>query len=164
MISRSALSLLLGLVALGASACETGTSTEELTITGIVVRAEPLTRGTGCGTKPGQVFKYAAVTTRANTAIVVDAGLYDCFADAAFVNLPSDGQGSFDFNVHIFAFDKPRHDAQLGAINTALGRDGSGIPSGALDGLKALSALGGTLCSVRQELTVQSVAACEPLR
>ncbi|MBL0196716.1 MAG: hypothetical protein IPQ09_21330 [Myxococcales bacterium] len=145
------------------AACETGTTADELSITGVVVRAEPLTRGTGCGTKAGQVYKYAAVATRAGTDRVVDAGLYDCFADAAFVNLPPDEGGSYRFDIHVFAFDRGQHDAQAGAMGTALSRDDSGAPAGALTGFRALMTLAKTRCTVTQTLTVQSIASCEPL-
>ena len=145
------------------AACESGTTTDELAITGVVVRAEPLTRGTGCGTRAGQVFKYAAVTTRAGTERVVDAGLYDCFADAAFINLPPDDTGSYRFDIHVFAFDRGQHDAQAGAVGAALARGEDGVPAGALGGLRALTTLARTRCTVTQTLTVQSVASCDPL-
>ncbi|HRG96434.1 MAG TPA: hypothetical protein PLR99_09310 [Polyangiaceae bacterium] len=154
---------LVALAALTSAACESGTTTDELAITGVVVRAEPLTRGTGCGTKPGQVYKYAAVTTRAGTELVVDAGLYDCFADAAFINLPPDEGGSYRFDIHVFAFDRGQHDAQAGAVGVALSRGEDGVPAGALGAFRALTTLAKTRCTVTQTLTVQSVASCEPL-
>lgn len=162
----SGLGSLVALVALAAApsaACESGTTTDELAITGVVVRAEPLTRGTGCGTKAGQVFKYAAVTTRAGTERVVDAGLYDCFADAAFINLPPDEGGSYRFDIHVFAFDRGQHDAQANDLGAALARGDDGVPAGALGGLRALTTLARTRCTVTQTLTVQSVASCDPL-
>lgn len=154
----------LAVVALASVACETGTTTDELAITGVVVRAEPLTRGTGCGTSPGEVYKYAAVATRAGTEAVVDAGLYDCFADAAFINLPADNNGAYLFDIYVFAFDRGQADAQAGAVGVALARGDTGVPAGALSGFRAMTVLGKTQCSVTQTLTVQSVASCEPLR
>ena len=105
-----------------------------------------------------------AIATRAGTTTVVDAGSYDCFADAAFVNLPPDAQGRYDFDIHVVAFDKPRYDAQVGAITTAVADNETGVPSGALEAIGALAKLGTTVCNVKQVFTVQSVASCDPLR
>ena len=97
--------------AIFALAC--GGTTSDATIppiTGIVIRGDALTRGRGCGQGPGQVFKYAAVvfgqTDRTNNGapvvpsggpredvndydLPVTAGVFDCYTDATFVQLPA---------------------------------------------------------------------------
>src|SRR4051794_23866930 len=87
------------LMALGAliGACS-GTSDSTLPqITGILVRAETLTTGKGCGSEPSQIFKFAVVVfgfdgtgdpaqpNSYNT--VVTSNIFDCYTDGTFVSL-----------------------------------------------------------------------------
>jgi hypothetical protein len=160
----------------------TGTATTNTTstytpVTGIEVDAHDLFLRQGCGTSPGQVYKYSVVVFQKTNATpcqsgapkVVGAGTYDCFADAVFVNL---GSGtalglSNDFDVLVDAFDEPTYAAQAGfvgstvqdlAINTC--------PAGAVDDrvtALAQAANWTTTCTAHQQPNVQSLAACGPL-
>jgi len=92
---------LVGLAVAFVVACSGSGSTAGIPpITGIVVRAETLTAGRGCGTGPTQLFKYAAVVygstggdpnDEGTYRAPVTAGVYDCFADGTFVELPLTG-------------------------------------------------------------------------
>jgi hypothetical protein len=110
----------------GPVACGTsGTSETFAPITGIVVRAESLTTGRGCGTEGSQIFKYVAAVFGLNPADVMQppakqrydlflaANVYDCFTDGLFVNLP-DTFGVSSYDVQVFAFNKAAYDAAGG--------------------------------------------------
>ncbi len=146
----------------GLAACTTGTATTvtSTTVTGIVVRADTISAERGCGARPGQVYRYAAVVARqATPEVALGAEIYDCFADAAFVNLPPDQSERYDFVVRVFAFDEPGYSSQKAAIE--------GAPAdlaGVLPALGALKSLGKADCQVSQVRTVQTVASCEALR
>lgn len=140
-------------IAIGAFACSsTATTLGVLPATGITVRAASLTTDLGCGTGNGQVYKYAAVL-----ADPAAAGLYDCFADAAFVNLPLTGDGGGVYDVTVFMYDKATFDANAAAIQTALAD-----PASAGAALAALPASFTTSCTATQTLNIQTVAQCAP--
>ena len=61
--------------------------------TGVLVRAEQLTRGRGCGSAASNVYKYAVVVfgyasgpagDRASYTFPLVGNIYDCFADGEF--------------------------------------------------------------------------------
>lgn len=117
--------LFVGFVA-GIIACGSSASSDTLVpITGIVVRAETLTTGRGCGIAPTQVFKYVAVVFGVNPADANKAGVdqrhdefvaanvYDCFTDGLFVDLPVSG-GSTTYEVQVFAYNKAAYDIARG--------------------------------------------------
>ncbi|MEO8801254.1 MAG: hypothetical protein ABI551_25405 [Polyangiaceae bacterium] len=139
-------------IALGAFACSsTPTTLGTVLATGITVRAASLTTDLGCGTGNGQVYKYAAVL-----ADPAAAGLYDCFADAAFVKLPLTGDGGGIYDVTVFMYDKATYDANAGAIQSAIaGAD----PATALSAIPASFT---TSCTATQTLNIQTVAQCAP--
>src|SRR6185436_3995006 len=76
------------------AACAGAGSTSGITtITGIVVRAETLTTGHGCGDKAEQLFKYGIVVFGKNPGddrfeVPIAGNVYDCFTDGTFVRLP----------------------------------------------------------------------------
>jgi hypothetical protein len=75
-------------------------------ITGVIVRSDTLVDGYGCGTGDGQLFKYYALITENLTeggAPTTQYGVYDCFADATFANLSTDGN---TFSVSIYGFSE----------------------------------------------------------
>jgi hypothetical protein len=89
-----------------ASGCATQASTTLYTpITGIQIPAAVVVTGHGCGTRPGQVYKYAAIVTYPveGGAATVTSGVFDCFADGIFANLPTIDGGTFRVNVYAFS-------------------------------------------------------------
>lgn len=136
---------------LGAFACSSAaTGLGVVPATGITVRAQDLTAGVGCGTGPGQVYKYAAVLADPRVGRV-----YDCFADAAFVNLPSTSDAGA-YSVQIFIYDKTAYDANADFIESAAGA------SNAIDALSQVPATWTTSCTATQTLNIQTVAECLP--
>lgn len=161
--------VMLSALCLGPTACETASTSDETSITGVVVRTTQLLEGTGCGTRVGQVYKYLAVAVHAGQTEAVAAGVYDCFADAAFVNLPADPKtGGYDFEIFVYAFDASRYEAQKAKIDEVLGDmyppPGRTPSAPVLQSANALEPYAKSRCTVTQALTVQSVAACTALR
>ena len=90
-------------MAAGLAACPTTvTNTAYTPITGILIRSSSLVAGLGCGTAPGQVYRYAAVVKQGDTPVI--SGVFDCFTDGLFENLLTDGGGAF--TVDIYAWDQ----------------------------------------------------------
>ncbi len=147
---RAPLALLLLLVL---AACSSTTSTSSVVVpTGIVVSADDVVGGRGCGAASGQVYKYvAAIATRDAPQQVLGAEVYDCFADATFVNLTD---ATSDYTVTVLAFDAASYQANQDAIE--------GEP-GAIDAL-APSARWKTTCDATLSPNVQVLAACAPLQ
>lgn len=137
----------------GALACSsTPTAIGVIPTTGITLRASDLTAGIGCGTGDGQVYKYAAVLTEPNAG-----GVYDCFADAAFVNLPAIGDGGVSvYEVTVYLYDKQAYDAHAADIQGAAGA------SNANQFLSGVPATWTTTCTATQTLDIQTVADCKP--
>lgn len=158
-MSRALLSpFALGLLLLGCSSA--GTSDALVPITGITVRAEALTAGRGCGRGPTQIFKYAVVVLGRNPQNlaafdqVVTGGVYDCFTDAQFVNVPASG-GSFDFDLQVFAYNA--------AAYQAAGDDQIRAAALSPANLPRTNPTLTTTCTAQELDQVQSLAACEPL-
>ena len=161
--------VMLSALSLGSTACETASTSDETSITGVVVRTTQLLEGTGCGTRVGQVYKYLAVAVHAGQTDAVAAGVYDCFADAAFVNLPADpSTGGYDFEIYVYAFDSSRFEAQRSKIDEVMlamyPPDGKPPVKPVLQSANDLEPYAKSRCTVTQALTVQSVAACTALR
>jgi hypothetical protein len=168
----------LGALSLGSAGCETASTSDENSITGVVIRTTQLLEGTGCGTRPGQVYKYLAVAVYKDRTDAVAAGVYDCFADAAFVNLPADNSTTppkYDFDIYVYAFDASRYEAQKSKVDEVLDALGIVLETRAnnpravvidpvLAKANGLTAYARSRCTVTQVLTVQSVAACSALR
>lgn len=138
-------------------------------VTGIIVRAETLTGGRGCGTRPTQLFKYGVIvhgyTWTDRDAAGPDpadpksyatpraAGVFDCFADGTFVELPDEG-GNTTYRLDVFAFNQPDYAAANGALEAA-----------GTDAQRALEAkpTWTTECFATQQKDVQALAVCAPL-
>jgi hypothetical protein len=84
--------------------------------TGIQIDSQSLVMGIGCGSGPGQVYRYAAVVTQVTDATTpfVTSGVFDCFSDALFTNLPSPDGGSTDYAIDIYAYDFAAFPPELG--------------------------------------------------
>lgn len=140
--------------------CSGTSASDTLTpITGITVRAETLTADRGCGRGPTQIFKYAVVVLGRNPKTLafdqqVSSGVYDCFTDAQFVNLPSSG-GSFDFTLQIFAYNATAYQAAGDAQVKDAAVSAAKLP--------ATNPTFTTTCTAQELDQVQSLAACQPL-
>jgi hypothetical protein len=147
----AAISAVSGSIAL--SACSsTVTPTGVVPLTGITIPAATLTSGLGCGTSAGQVYKYAAVVR--DPAI---GQVYDCFADAAFVNLIAQADGGGLYTLDVFLYDKATYDANASQINAAVG---------ASNGAQTLALLPSsyfTTCTGSQIGNLQTQAVCAPI-
>lgn len=161
----------------------TGTATTNTTstytpVTGIEIDAHDLFLRQGCGTSPGQVYKYVVVVKStpcpSDAAVapesIAGAGLYDCFADAVFANL---GSGtalglSNDFDVEIDAYDAPTFAAQASLVtSTVQDLEANSCPAGSVDDrltTLAQAANWTTTCTAHQQPNVQSLAACDPVQ
>lgn len=161
----------------GFAACSgTGSSSSFFTITGIVVRAETLTTGRGCGVSPEQLFRYAVVVYGKNPTdegfdIPIAGNVYDCFTDGTFVRLP-EINGSFRYRLEVRAFNRPDYEAAratlaaLPSIAPPIADDAGITPvvgSPAVDAFRATSATWTTECHATQLESVQSLAVCAPL-
>jgi hypothetical protein len=182
---------LLGVVAAasGPVACGSTAGSDALPpITGIVVRAETLTVGHGCGQKATQLFKYLVVVFGANPADtsatekrrdeLVAANVYDCFADGQFVELPVSG-GSSDYALEIYAYNAAAYAAaggdsafkgivgRLQGLRAAVQADGGAAEREAVKAelatLAATNPTFSTTCDAAQFPDVQSLAVCQPL-
>jgi hypothetical protein len=152
-----------GLAATVALGCSTGTTTVTLTpITGIVVPASDLTSGRGCGSRDGELLKYAALVQAVDpnlasggTGAVLAKGVYDCFADAIFTNLAYGADATLAYTVEIRAFDASQYAAQKDAVDALAN-------SGAVLDVAAFRALSGTrfTCTATLRLDVLTKAAC----
>jgi hypothetical protein len=84
--------------------------------TGIQIDSQELVAGVGCGSGPGQVYRYAAVVTQVTDAGTpfVTSGVFNCFSDALFTNLPSPDGGNTYYTIAIYAYDEAAFPAALG--------------------------------------------------
>ena len=162
----SALLALVGLLLPGELACSSTSPKVSLgPLQGISIPASELTATRGCGTESGNLFKYAAVvrSAEATSANGSDAGsnpalakgLYDCFTDAVFSNLPYGDDGTAPYTIEVRAFDVSEYDAQKSALDDLM------AASGAAD-LAKFRALAGArfTCNARLRLHVLTTATC----
>lgn len=154
--------ILLACLAIVVACSGSGSSTGIPPITGIVIRAETLTAGRGCGRAPTQLFKYTAIVygytggpvdVKGSYRTPVTAGVYDCFADGTFVELPATG-GSSTFRLEVFAYTEA---AYLAAQATIEGAGTNG------DALRTTNPTWTTVCTATQLRDVQALAVCDPL-
>jgi hypothetical protein len=158
-----------GAAALSVGACATtDASTVFSPQTGIIVQADPLIAGYGCGEGVGQVYKYAALVVDA-TGRLVAAQIYDCFADGTFVNLTGvtvDGGTDLSFTVLVYAWDLTAYTTNydaiasgIGAINASAANDGGSIPNPFF----SIPATWSTTCQATQTTNIEQLAVCNPL-
>lgn len=152
----------------GLVACtSTTSSTTVATITGVVVRAETLTRGRGCGRDPSQVLKMAAVVygyddTAKTLTVPVAANAYDCFTDATFVNLPISPGGNADFRIDVLLYDEASYDAHKDVVDGANAGETESATRVAAS-LATTNPTWTTTCHATQLDGVQVLAACDPV-
>jgi len=153
-------------------------------VTSIIVRAAHITEGRGCGSKATQIYKYVAVAqttplqdgSATDVPSLVGAGLFDCFADASFVNVaPERANSLVRTSVQVFAFNAAAYAAAGGdsvlrdriARFAALrdqGSDAGDAPIAAeVAALVSLQPSFSTTCTATRYPGVQAVASCAPL-
>jgi hypothetical protein len=164
------LAALAGITSIVGVACTTDTDAGAITpITGIAIRADTLEVGFGCGTAPSQIYKYAAVVTYAVDAgpVCTEAGtateftgLFDCFADGVFPNLPACSTGSQAFQLSVYAYNQADYASADG--NGPLESEVVGDPA-AFAQLVASTATWTTTCEATQQANVEILAVCAPL-
>jgi hypothetical protein len=159
----------LGVAALfGLAACPGSPSTTLYTpITGLVINSDSLLSGIGCGTGPGQVYKYAAVVTLAGDASEAGlpvSGVFDCFTNAQFANLASPDGNLTSYNIAIYAFNEASFPAaELGGCDD-LESDAACQGENPTTVLKYASmANWTTTCTATQVPGVSEVAVCNSL-
>lgn len=166
---------LLGLLGLAGggllAACpSTATTTSYTPITGITIESSSLVAGYGCGTAPGQVYAYAALLSYTDDAGAskspVYSGVFDCYANAQFANLPENDGGALSFDVQIFAWDQASFPQVLRCLpSTSSPASAADCPG---DSVSTVLSNAGTpnwttTCTATQELGVSAIAVCAPL-
>jgi hypothetical protein len=91
----------------GASGCTDTTLGNADLISGIEIKSGLLLGDYNftCGTETDDVFKYVAVVIN-NRSDIGGAGIFDCFADAVFANLPGTDAGTLSFAVWVYAYNE----------------------------------------------------------
>lgn len=175
--TRSWIAVLFTFVAmllLGAAACTDTVSGGILPTTGILIRAETLTTGKGCGVGPTQVFKYVIVVYRytdgdpknRNSYRTFQASnLFDCYVDGEFVSLPSN-VGNNIFRLEVFAFNQASYLASQTAIDSAIRSTNDSDPTNdqaSSDPFKSSVPTWTTECTATQSNEVETLAQCDVL-
>jgi len=152
------------LVTVGLAACSGASSTAVPPTTGILIRAETLTSGLGCGRDPTQLFKYAVVVfgyagtgdanDRTSYTTAVTSNVFDCYTDGAFISLQPQA-GSSTFRLEVYAYNEPAYTAARAQIdaagtNTTVLRDSTPTWT--------------TECTATQQENVQALASCDVLK
>jgi len=109
-------------VALALAGCPNTASTSIYTPpTGIQIDSQDLVAGVGCGPGPGQVYRYAVVLGpperdggAGTPGPAIASGVFNCYSDAIFTNLPSPDGGATQFGLNIYAYDKAAFPEALG--------------------------------------------------
>jgi len=150
----------------GLAACSGSSSTAAPPTTGILIRAETLTAGYGCGRDPTQLFKYAVVVfgyggsgdqgSRASFTQPVTSNVFDCYTDGAFISLPPQS-GSSSFRLEVYAYNEPAFGAERAKIESA------GTNTTPETGLRGTTPTWTTECTATQQEDVQALASCDPL-
>jgi hypothetical protein len=163
-----------------AAGCETASRNDAITPrSGIIVRADSLTAGLGCGTGDGQVYRYSVIVTRAPDTErrapdgapspevgrqTVAVGTYDCFADAVIrVGSGGDNLLQTDLDLEIRAWNKAAFEQQDVASAVAASASFAEVPADAARPLLRLAPTWTSLCTARQESLVEVLANCTPL-
>jgi hypothetical protein len=164
------------LAALTVPACQSSsTPLPYIPITGIVVPSAKIVAGYGCGTGPGQVYKYAVVVSEVGPdggpKSPISVGVFDCFADGVIENLDA---GSMNYVLSIYAYNQAGYPTCLvgvcdppdasyagGPCFPAQGADPAMVASVA--GQFAAAAQWQTTCTASQQQGAPTSASCGPL-
>ncbi|HEY5243975.1 MAG TPA: hypothetical protein VIJ22_20980 [Polyangiaceae bacterium] len=179
MIRRKALAVLLvaplAVAATGLLAgCPAAATTTAYTpITGILIRSSSLVAGYGCGTGDDQVFQYGAFLSYVDDVDAgthgpaVYSGVFDCYSDGIFSNLPTDDAGSLNFSLTIVAWNQTSFPVTtLSCDPSSVGEAGfTTCPGDSPDTLVNNEGTPNwlTTCTATQESGVSVLAVCAPL-
>ncbi len=150
------------LAVLGAIACSGSSGTTVKPTTGILVRAETLTTGRGCGRSPTNLFKYAVVVfgyesgdplAASSYTRRLTAKVFDCYTDGSFIELAA-VNGNSRYRLEVYAYNEPAYSGSRELIETA----GTNTTQ-----LKTTSPTWTTECTATQQRDVQALALCTPL-
>jgi hypothetical protein len=162
----------------GIMACSGSSSTTLPPTTGILIRAETLTAGHGCGPATAQLFKYVVVVSgyragdpaaRASYQSAVTSNIFDCYTDGAFISLPASDDNA-TFRLEVFAYNSSAYAAAQATLDAAsvIGRGRSDADRARLMGfsneLRGTAPTWTTECMATQQQQVQALASCDPLR
>ncbi len=147
-------------------------------ITGVAIDSAQLVAGIGCGTAPGQVFKYAALLSfsplapdgnvdtapDAGPLEILTSGVFECFANGIFSNLPPSEAGTSAYTIQVFAFDQASFPPELECVPSPTGTGSlcPGDDAGAVIRFEGLASWTAT-CTATQVPGATQVAACTPL-
>lgn len=139
--------------------------------TGVVLRAETLTSGRGCGKDPTQLYKYAVLVfeysggpadSPTSYGSVLTSNVFDCFTDGVFISLRPSSVNT-GFRLEVFGYNEASYEASRSSIDTA-GSTPSSQTLGALPQLlRETAPTWSTECSVIQQENVQALVSCDPL-
>ena len=163
-------------------ACSGASSSELPPTTGIILPAETLTAGYGCGTKPTQLFRYAVVVFRygqedggeaagdpsepSSYRRALTSNVFDCFSDATFSSLVGSTYSGVRldlFRLEVFAFNADAYAAARGIIDVASTNPREASLEQLVSELRGTSPTWTTECTATQLQHVQSLATCAPL-
>lgn len=173
------------------SACTSTTAINTALVTnGVHISTELLLgENLSCGTGTDDVYNYVAVVIGVKHNILA-AGLFDCFADGFFANLPGTDAGEQSFAVWIYAYNQADFTLAnrqsslvngVSALGTLISLDGSviqlpasAVPDGGpvkkftlpadLASICRAPATWVTECSATSQAGVEVLAACNPLQ
>lgn len=161
----------------GAGACDSSTSTAIVPTTGIVLRAETLTAGRGCGTGPTQLSKYAVVVFGIDAAAVgtaaegelasyrvpVTSAVFDCYADGVFVSLPST-RGNSTFRLEVYAYNSSDFAAAEALVDRiATTPDATVLRQDGAPAEQQTPPTWTTVCTATQQQEIRALASCSDL-
>jgi hypothetical protein len=160
-VAASSVAVAAAAALMASGACTTDTATLPYTpITGIIIRSQGLVAGIGCGLGPDQVYRYAAVLNAETT----DGGvvpnptgtafplttIFDCFADGAFENLPTNYGSTYELQIYAYTQDAYVNTAKLPANLGCAAADACAAFGGALTTPQTVAATWTTTCSGTQ--------------
>jgi len=180
-----------GGVALTSAACTNTVTTNASLVSGFFINSQLLLDdgNLGCSNDNDlDVYKYVAVAINDRNEIA-GAGIFDCYADGVFANLPGIDSGLLDFAVWIYAYNPSAYATanagnklvtavgQLGGVNTADGGfvpvPSTIVPDGGSNKTKYAAALSVictsqatwvATCSATSQASVQNLAFCGALQ
>jgi hypothetical protein len=158
-------------VAAALSGCPaTATTTAYTPITGILIRSSSLVAGIGCGTGTDQVYQYGAflsyvVDDAGDHGPAAYSGVFDCYSDGLFSNLPADDAGSLSFDLTIVAWNQASFPPALACDVEETDGGFPGCPGDSPSFVASHSASPNwtTTCTATQQSGVSVLAVCAPL-
>lgn len=156
------------------AACSSSSSSTVAPTTGILIRAETLTSGRGCGRSPTQLFKYAVVVYGLRSDLVgsdatgleqerssydrpITSNVFDCFADGTFISLDATGNNT-TYRLEVFAFNESAY-----TLNSANIDRSNRLAADHAAALRSSAPTWTTVCMGTQQENVQALASCDPL-